>query len=90
MHKRSRAETEHAKAQLQGYISAGNVLGVVMLAFVSVLREGIETALFLSALAYGGTKLSITGGLVGLALGIGLVWLLTRGSHRPAPVIIQR
>jgi high-affinity iron transporter len=82
MHKRSRAETEHAKAQLQGYISAGNVLGVVMLAFVSVLREGIETALFLSALAYGGTKLSITGGLVGLALGIGLVWLLISGTRR--------
>jgi high-affinity iron transporter len=73
MHKQARA---HAKRRLEGHIGAGNVIGVAMLAFVSVLREGIETVLFLSALAYTGESLSIVGGLAGLVLAILLVWLL--------------
>ncbi len=82
MHKKAKAETEHAKEQLQSYISAGNVIGIATLAMVSVLREGIETVLFLSALAYGGQEVSIPGGLVGLALALVLIWLLMSGTRR--------
>jgi high-affinity iron transporter len=82
MHKRSKAETEHAKAQLQSFMTAGNVIGIAMLAFISVLREGIETVLFLSALAYSGQEVSIPGGLIGLAAALLLVYLLISGTRR--------
>ena len=82
MHKQARAHTEQAKQQLKDYMTAGNVVGVAMLAFVSVWREGIETVLFLSALAYTGQPLSIPGGLAGMALAIALVWLLVSGTRR--------
>jgi len=82
MHKKSRSETEHAKEQLQSYISAGNVIGIVMFAFISVLREGIETVLFLSALAYGGAELSVWGGLAGLAVALLLIYILLSGARR--------
>jgi high-affinity iron transporter len=82
MHKKSKSETEHAKEQLQGYISAGNVVGVAMLSFVSVLREGIETVLFLSALAYSGAEVSAVGAIIGLVAAIVAVWLLMRGTKR--------
>lgn len=82
MHKQSRAHTEHAKRRLETHIGAGNVLGIAALAFVSVLREGIETVLFLSALAYSGESPSLWGGLIGLGLAIVLVWLLISGTRR--------
>lgn len=82
MHKQARAHTEQAKQQLRDYMTAGNVVGVAMLAFVSVWREGIETVLFLSALAYTGEPLSIPGGLAGMALAVALVWLLVSGTRR--------
>jgi high-affinity iron transporter len=82
MHKQARAHTEHAKRQLEGYLTAGNVVGVAALAFVSVWREGIETVLFLSALSYTGEALSLWGGVAGLALAVFLVWLLITGTRR--------
>lgn len=82
MHKQAKAQTEQAKQQLKEYMTAGNVVGVAMLAFVSVLREGIETVLFLSALAYTGQPLSVPAGLAGVALAIALVWLLVSGTRR--------
>ena len=82
MHKQARAHTEQAKRQLESYIGTGNVIGVAMLAFFSVWREGIETVLFLSALAYTGEGLSVVGGLAGLVLAILLIWLLMTGTRR--------
>lgn len=82
MQKQARAHTEHAKQQLETYIGSGSILGVVLLAYVSVLREGVETVLFLSALAYSGESLSISGGLAGLALAVLLVWLMVTGMRR--------
>ncbi|MEJ0098114.1 MAG: FTR1 family protein [Bauldia sp.] len=81
MGKQARAHTEHAKRQLQDYMSAGNVVGIAMLAFFSVWREGLETVLFLSALAYTGQPLSLPGGLIGMALAVALIWLLITGTR---------
>jgi high-affinity iron transporter len=82
MGKQARAHTEHAKQQLQDYMTAGNVVGVAMLAFVSVWREGLETVLFLSALAYNGQPLSLVGGLLGLLCAVLLVTVMVTGARR--------
>jgi high-affinity iron transporter len=82
MQKQAKAHTEHAKRQIDGYVAGDKVLGIAFLAFVSVWREGLETVLFLSALAYGGHPPSLFGGLLGLALAIGLVYLLIAGTQR--------
>lgn len=53
------------------------------LAFVAVLREGIETALFLTAAALSaGTADTLVGGLAGLAIAVGLAWLLFVAGRR--------
>jgi high-affinity iron transporter len=58
-------------------------LGLFTLAFVAVLREGIETALFLSAAAFSSSPLeTLVGGLLGLAVAIALGVLLYLGSLR--------
>jgi high-affinity iron transporter len=82
MHRQARAHTEHAKRQLQDYMTAGNVIGIAMLAFFSVWREGLETVLFLSALAYTGQELSPLGGALGMVLAVALIWLLITGARR--------
>ncbi len=56
-------------------------MGLFALAFVAVVREGIETALFLNAAAFdSSTRDTLIGGLVGLAIAIGLALLLYAGT----------
>src|SRR5439155_15471889 len=58
-------------------------LGLFLLAFVAVLREGIETALLLNAAAYGSTPLqTLVGAVLGLAIAVTLAMLLYAGSLR--------
>jgi len=63
-------------------ISSGQLLGITFLALTSVLREGVETILFLSA----STILSLTDTVVGASLGLivtlAVSVLLMRGSLR--------
>ena len=51
--------------------------GLFGLAFMTVAREGVETALFLSASAFqtSGTA-TLIGGIVGLALALGVAWIV--------------
>lgn len=82
MHRQAKAHTDDARRRLHDHVAAGRMLGIAALAFVSVLREGIETVLFLSALTYGGEPVSVSGGLLGIVCAIGLVWLLLTGTRR--------
>ncbi|HID61261.1 MAG TPA: high-affinity iron transporter [Anaerolineae bacterium] len=53
------------------------------LAFLAVVREGIETVLFLSAAVFTSSPVqTVTGGLVGLAVAVVVGWLLFAASAR--------
>ena len=53
------------------------------LAFLAVVREGLETALFLFAAAGEAQPLpAVIGALAGLALAVALGWLVYRGGRR--------
>lgn len=53
-------------------LATGTTLGIFGLAFIAVLREGIETALFLSASAFAtDATATLLGSIIGLALAIG-------------------
>lgn len=79
MQKQAREATGAAKAQLKEHVTAGNVFGIAFLAAISVWREGIETVLFFSAVAYEGGELSLPGALLGLAVAVVVVWALMKG-----------
>ena len=63
-------------------LSGGFALGVV--ALVAVLREGLETALFLWAAttASVGTASALGGALLGIATAVGIGWAVYRGAVR--------
>lgn len=68
---------------LKQLVTTGNILGMIFLAFLAVLREGIETVLFFSSMSIS-EDMSIEDGLIGAFLGliisIFLVYLLIKGT----------
>jgi high-affinity iron transporter len=71
----------HMQAELERdvrrAVTTGGVWALFSLAFVAVVREGIETALFLNAAAFSATRAqTLIGGLLGLASAVGLGWLI--------------
>jgi high-affinity iron transporter len=61
--------------------TASSALGVFLFSFALVLREGAETAVFLSAARFNSEGLGLwLGALVGLGLAVGLGILFVRGS----------
>ncbi|MCK4953418.1 FTR1 family protein, partial [Candidatus Bathyarchaeota archaeon] len=63
-------------------ITTENVLGLSMLAFVSVFREGLETVLFLTALTVSDLYGTIVGTLLGIGTVLVLAFLMLRGVYR--------
>lgn len=62
----------------------GGIFGLAVLAFTAVIREGIETALFLMGQATAaGTQATSTlvGALIGLAIAVAIGWGLYRGAR---------
>jgi len=76
------------KATLEGGIdralATGGLWGIVVIGFVSVAREGIETTLLLWSMVqtFGDVPANLTGALLGLAAAVVLGWLLSRGMVR--------
>ena len=65
------------EGKVQENIGKAYVFGIFLIVFLSVLREGIETVLFLGAASFlGGGQYSIVGALAGIAAAIILGYLL--------------
>ncbi len=74
----------HLHAQMQSVLTSGSSLGLVLLAFVVVVREGIETVLFLfAATRVAESPLLFTiGGFLGLAIAIGIGYSIYKGTSK--------
>jgi FTR1 family protein len=78
----------HMREEIEGGIAratrgGSGALGVFALSFVLVLREGVETAIFLSAAEFNSQGLGLwVGALAGLALALAFAVLFMRGTLR--------
>ena len=83
-----RRTAANIKGELQAGVDRallqGGLLGLGLLAFFAVIREGIETALFLLGQATAaGTEATSTlvGAIIGLAIAVAIGWALYRGAR---------
>ena len=83
MRGRARSIRGDLEGQVTSAVAAGSALGLAAVAFVGVLREGVETSLFLfSTTQKSSTLVSFVSALIGLAAAVGLGYAFYRGSHR--------
>jgi len=84
MRKQAVSIKAHLHAQIQSVLTSGSSLGLVILAFVVVVREGIETVLFLFAATRVAESpvLFTVGGFLGLAIAIGIGYSIYKGTSR--------
>lgn len=82
MARQSNQVKEKMQKNIAKLIDAKNIAGMVFLAFLAVLREGVETVLFFSSLTMS-QQSSIEDGMIGAFLGlflsIAIVYILIRG-----------
>ncbi len=74
----------HLHTQIQSVLSGGSSLGLATIAFVVVVREGIETVLFLfAAVRIAESPISFaSGGFLGLAIAIAIGYSIYKGTSR--------
>jgi high-affinity iron transporter len=83
MRRQARTIRQHLEAQVDHALQIGSAFALGLVAFVGVLREGLETALFLLGTFEGSNAtVSLIGGLLGLAAAIALGYAFYRGSSR--------
>lgn len=90
MRRQSRSVAGQLQRSLERVLSAGGAWSLAVLAFTAVIREGLETALFLVGQATAATTsagaagaASVLGGAaLGLATAVGLGYAFYRGSRR--------
>ena len=78
MSKNSRAYSSDLKAKVEHALTSKHAYGLAGLAFVSIVREGIETVLFLGSTSFTSTGIqTLIGGsaglLVAIAVGVGII-----------------
>jgi high-affinity iron transporter len=74
----------HLRASAAGALAEGSVWGLVAMAFIAVIREGIETAVFLLAAfqASGDATSAGAGALLGILVAVLIGWGIYRGGVR--------
>jgi len=83
MRRQGRRAQEGLEEDVRTAVGKGQRLGLFGIAFFAVVREGVETALFLTAAAVGGGALdTLIGGLVGLAAATLIGWGLFASTIR--------
>ena len=84
MYRQSASIKGHLHGQIQTALSSRSSLGLIMLSFVAVVREGIETALFLFAATTreGSAGLYAFGGILGLVIALAIGIGIYRGASR--------
>jgi len=83
MQSQGRLLQANLEAGVQRAAASGQRTALFWLAFLAVLREGLETALFLTAAALAsGFSSTLIGGLLGIATAIGLGWALFGATVR--------
>ncbi len=77
MQRQGRSIRTELEADVRQAVTLGSRRALFALAFVAVVREGIETALFLTAAAFSATPAqTLVGGVLGLAAAVIVGWLL--------------
>ena len=74
----------HLEGDLGRAVAADSLWGVVAIGFISVAREGVETALFLWSMvrSLGGSPDALLGAMLGILTAVVLGWLIYRGMVR--------
>ena len=72
---------EHIKIQLSKHIEAEYEIGIFALAFVMVLREGVETVIFLNATAFIG-QFYFLSGIAGILFAVALGYVIFAGIKK--------
>ncbi len=83
MRRQARTLRTDLEGRVDGALGDGSFFTLAAVAFVAVLREGVETALFLFSSASGTNPLvSTIGGLIGLGVALVLGFAFYKGSSR--------
>ena len=83
MRRQGRQIQAELESDVRRATATGNVWALFSLAFVAVVREGIETVLFLTAAAFSATPAqTLIGGTVGLVVAVALGWLMFAAGKR--------
>jgi len=83
MRNRARTLRSELEGRTQAALEAGSAVGLALVVFLGVAREGVETALFLFSSVEGSNHgLSLLAAAIGAAAAVGLGYLFYRGSHR--------
>jgi high-affinity iron transporter len=90
MRRQASAVASQLQRALERVLTAGSAWGLAILAFTAVIREGLETALFLVGQATAATHTAgaagamgvLAGAMVGLLASVGLGFAFYRGSRR--------
>ncbi len=83
MRRQARTIRKELESQVEHALATGSALALALVAFVGVLREGVETALFLFGTVEGSNALvASTSASIGLAAAVFLGYLFYRGASR--------